>query len=123
MSATSRTLMRCTSVSRLIAKRRANYAKLLAAFTGHPGCRPLRGALPDDVVPYVFPLLVDTPDRSFPRLKMRGVPLFRWEDVDASVCPVSAHYSRHLYQLPCHQELSTADLDWLIAEVKLALEL
>jgi hypothetical protein len=79
--------------------------------------------LPDEVVPYVFPLLVDNPDRSFLRLKMRGVPLFRWEDVDESACSTSAHYSRHLYQLPCHQELSAADLEWLIAEVKLALEL
>jgi hypothetical protein len=123
MSSASRALLRCTSISRLIAKRRAHYAKLLGAFSGQQHCRPLYATLPEDVVPYVFPLLVDNPERSFARLKMRGVPLFRWEEIDESVCGTSAHYSRHLFQLPCHQELSTADLDWLISEVKDAVEL
>jgi dTDP-4-amino-4,6-dideoxygalactose transaminase len=123
MSTASAALLSATSVSRLVARRRRHYEALLAAFTGRSDCRPLYPDLGGTVVPYVFPLIVDNPRRSFPRLKMRGVPLFRWEDIDYSVCEKSRFYSQHLYQLPCHQELSDDELSWLITEVKLALEL
>jgi dTDP-4-amino-4,6-dideoxygalactose transaminase len=122
MSHVSAVLLRCTSVRRLIARRRRNFETLLREFADHPRCRPLHRQLGDGIVPYVFPLYVDHPEVVFPRLKMRGVPLFRWEDVDHSICNVSTLYSQHLFQLPCHQELSASDIRWLVSEVKLALE-
>jgi dTDP-4-amino-4,6-dideoxygalactose transaminase len=122
MSAVSKALCRWTRVSRLVDRRRRHYLALLRAFVGLPGCRPLFSSLPGGVVPYVFPLLVDDPERVFPRVKVRGVPLFRWEDVRHGVCETSSVYSRSLFQLPCHQELSAHEVEWLIAEVKRALE-
>ena len=76
----------------------------------------------DTVVPYAFPLIVHDWQRVFTRLKTRGVPLFRWEDVDRSICAVSTEYSDNLFQLPCHQELSNAEIDWVIAEVEDAID-
>jgi dTDP-4-amino-4,6-dideoxygalactose transaminase len=122
MSAVSHALCRWTRVARLVERRRRHYATLLSAFENQRGCRPLFPVLPEGVVPYVFPLLVDDPERVFPRVKARGVPLFRWEDVRHGVCDTSSVYSRSLFQLPCHQELSAREVDWLIAEVKRALE-
>jgi dTDP-4-amino-4,6-dideoxygalactose transaminase len=123
MSAVSNALCRWTQVSRLVERRRRHYALLLRAFERQRGCRPLFADLPEGVVPYVFPLLVDDPERVFPRVKTRGVPLFRWEDVRHGVCDTSSVYSHGLFQLPCHQELSAHEVDWLIAEMKRALEL
>jgi dTDP-4-amino-4,6-dideoxygalactose transaminase len=34
------------------------------------------------------------------------------------VCPNSEHYSRHLLQLPCHQELRREEIDWIISTIK-----
>jgi dTDP-4-amino-4,6-dideoxygalactose transaminase len=122
MSGISKALCSRISVPQLIERRRSHYAALLRAFENQHGCRPFFPDLPDGVVPYVFPLLVDDPERVFPRLKARGVPLFRWEDVRHDVCETSSVYSRSLFQLPCHQELSAREVDWVIAEVKRALE-
>jgi perosamine synthetase len=118
MSAASHAFLRSTSISRLIARRRRNYRAMHDAFSSQPGCRPFFEYTPEEVVPYVFPLVVDDPDKAFPLLKSRGVPLFRWEQVDVSVCDVATRLSQQLFQLPCHQELSARDVRWLIAEVK-----
>jgi len=122
MSAVSVALCRWTRIPRLVERRRRHFMALLRAFESEPGCRPLYAELGDGVVPYVFPLLVENAERVFPRLKMRGVPLFRWEDVRHGVCETSTLYSQSLFQLPCHQELSAHELDWLISEVRRALE-
>jgi perosamine synthetase len=122
MSAVSNALLHWTRIPRLVERRRQHFETLLRAFAGHEGCRPLFDELPPGVVPYVFPLIVDDAVRVFPKLKVRGVPLFRWEDVRHGVCDTSTLYSRCLFQLPCHQELTQRELEWLIAEVKRALE-
>ena len=85
---------------------------------------PLFDRLPTGVVPYVFPLRVDRPGRVFVRLKTDGVPLFRWErlwnDEAARTDPLSARYATELFQLPCHQDLTDDDLDWIVARVQAA---
>ena len=89
------------------------------------GCRPLFAELPDGVVPQVFPLLVDAPERVFPILKKAGVPVIRfgeflWEGMDEKICPVSADLSRRVFQLPCHQELTESEIEWMIGAVRSA---
>jgi dTDP-4-amino-4,6-dideoxygalactose transaminase len=62
----------------------------------------------------------------FVRLKNDGVPLFRWErlwnDEAVRVDPQSARYATEIFQLPCHQELTDDDLNWIIERVKAAFE-
>jgi hypothetical protein len=79
--------------------------------------------LPEGVFPYVFPLVTDEPERKFPALKNAGVPVIRfgeflWESMDATTCPISVDLSRRVLQFPCHQELSLAEMTWMISEAR-----
>jgi dTDP-4-amino-4,6-dideoxygalactose transaminase len=117
MSTPSRLIVRMAARSRIVRQRRANYNKLAKGLSGLANARPLIPQLPDTVVPYMFPLLIDDPERDFPRLKQQGVPIFRWEDMEAAECATSLSYSLRLLQLPCHQELRPAELDWMIKSI------
>lgn len=118
----SRFVARAAGRSRLVRRRRENYLRLQQALRDQPGCSLVFDDLPPGVVPYVFPLLVHEPERVFPLLKRRGVPIIRfgeylWSGVDETICPVAADYSRRLFQFPCHQELQESELAWILAEV------
>ncbi|MBV8665775.1 MAG: DegT/DnrJ/EryC1/StrS aminotransferase family protein [Burkholderiaceae bacterium] len=119
----SRVLIALASKSRIAAKRRANYMRLQEALADLPDCRPLFAQLPEEVVPYVFPLVARDPARVFPLLKNAGVPVIRfgeflWDGVDETLCPVSVDLSRRVMQFPCHQELKPAELDWMIGQIR-----
>ena len=123
MSISSWLITSLASKHRNTQSRRRNYARLLAELGNLPGCRPLFKTLPDGVVPQVFPLVFDAPERAFPLLKQAGVPIIRfgeylWEGMDLSTCPVSVALSRGVFQFPCHQELSESELEWMIGQVK-----
>lgn len=124
ISIASMQLVERLPVARIVARRRRNYTRLASELTDLPGARALFPHLPDDVVPYVFPLLVDRPERVFRRLKEDAVPLFRWEhlwdDEVTSIDPRSARYATEIFQLPCHQDLTDADVAWIIDRVRAA---
>lgn len=73
--------------------------------------------LGDRDVPYVLAVEIPEPERVFPELKRRGVPVYRWETAfeasAARACPVSARFRRTLIQLPSHQGLTVAERDWI----------
>ena len=113
---------RLTPRRRLVERRIENYGRLAAAFASLSGCRPLFRSLPEGVVPFMVPLWVERLSEVFPKLEDQAVPMqrfgqFLWPGVDESVCEASAAFSHHLLQLPCHQELSAAELDWIIDRV------
>ncbi len=115
----TRFVLRTANLGRIASLRRRNYARLLDGFHGLPDTTILFPALPEGVVPYVFPLLVED-ERVFPALKRRGVPIVRfgeflWEGVND---PVALEYSRKVLQFPCHQEMTRRELDWIVAEVR-----
>jgi dTDP-4-amino-4,6-dideoxygalactose transaminase len=101
-------------------RRREIYQKLHAALATLPGTRPLFETLPAQTVPWVYPLYVNQPKQHFSRLKMQGVPIWRFgeflaAEVTPEVCPVSIDYSEHVFQFPCHQSLTDQDIDWMIS--------
>jgi len=119
----SKYLTKRVSQTRIATCRRKNYLTLLEALTGLPGCHPLFAKLPDGVIPYVFPLIVDEPEKIFKPLKNIGVPIIRfgeflWHSIDANIYPVSTSLSKQVFQFPCHQELMPEELDWMIREIK-----
>jgi len=123
----ARALLRRVSHARIVALRRTHYAALHAACSALPGTRPLHAALPDGACPWMFPLVVDDPDAVFARLHREGVPITRfaetlWRGVDAAVCPNAVYLSRHVLAFPCHQELAPAELAWMIARIRAALQ-
>lgn len=119
----SHLLMRATDAPRLIARRRHHYAAWAQGVAGLAAARPLHPALPESCVPYMFPLLVDHPEFHFALLKRLGVPIWRWDEMARSSCPVAAAYRLRLLHLPCHQDLSAAEIAWMIAAVRAVLEL
>jgi len=126
MSIPSRLIMLLTSGKNLTNKRRRNYQHLNKGLGDLNGVKPLHENLPDNVIPYVYPLLFDEPEKIFPVLKKKGIPIIRfgeflWEGVDSTVCSSSVDLSKRLFQFPCHHELSIKDLDWIVREVRLAL--
>ncbi len=119
----SRYLVKHVSRVRIVSERRKNYIVLQEALSGLPGCRPLFPGLPEGVIPQVFPLIVNEPEKVFPILKNAGVPIIRfgeflWDGVDATVCSASVDLSRHLLQFPCHQELRAEEQMWMIAQIR-----
>ena len=119
----SQYLTKMVSQTRIATKRRKNYITLLEALSGLPECRPLFDRLPDGVIPYVFPLIVEEPEKFFKPLKNLGIPVIRfgeflWHSIDANIYPVSTKLSKQVFQFPCHQELTSAELDWMIREIR-----
>lgn len=121
----SRLLLARSSAARIGASRRANYLRLLEDLHGLPGIRPLHALLPDEVCPWLFPLVAQDPDGLARRLQQEGVPLTRfgyplWEGMDPASCPDAAWLSRHVLGLPCHQELRADEVAWLSGAVRRA---
>lgn len=104
-------------IAEISSRRRKNYQKWTAALTTTPHCRPLFPELPEGCIPYMFPLYIDQPETQFYHLKQLGVPVWRWDSIAASACPTANDYRLHLLHLPCHQSLSEAELDWMIAAI------
>jgi dTDP-4-amino-4,6-dideoxygalactose transaminase len=123
MSWASRTVVGLTATERNVRLRRANFLELLDGIKDVSAVSSLFKRLPDDVVPYMFPLLIKDSDKLFAELKCAGVPIWRWDSMtiwggSEFVCPNSEHYSQHLLQLPCHQELRRDEIDWMISTIK-----
>ena len=112
-----RWLLDHSSCEQIIARRRDNFRYYLKRLQTQRNIRPLHDRLPEQIVPYVFPLLLSLPKQHFPRLKMRGVPIWRWEELADSVCGTSQNYRLKLLQLPCHQSLQRRELDWIIDQL------
>jgi hypothetical protein len=74
--------------------------------------------LPPTAVPYVFPLWVENPDGRYSLLKAERFPVFRWDwlwpGTPALPGDHGLPWSRHVFQLPCHQDLSREHLDALV---------
>lgn len=118
MSLPSRWLVAAMSRTRIVDRRRAHYRFLADALASVPHARPLFPELPDAVVPYMFPFLIDNPEAVFPPLKRQGVPIWRWDDIDTDICPVATDYSKRLLQLPCHQDLTIEELGWMADRIR-----
>jgi len=117
-SRSSRWLVRRTSPESIAEKRRANYSRWLDATRNLPNSHPLYPQLPDDCVPYMFPLYIDHPEPHFDLLKRLGFPVWRWDEMAVSACRVATDYRLHLLHLPCHQSLTEAQMDWLVAAIR-----
>jgi hypothetical protein len=116
--ASSRWIMRHTNIERLANRRREHYMQWVHAVAYLPHCRALYPQLPDCTVPYMFPLHVDCPDPHYFLLKRMGVPIWRWDDMAVSQCPVASRYRLQLLHLPCHQELAVDQMAWMVNAIR-----
>jgi len=127
LSYPSKEIIERTDIERLVCARRNNYQKIHDALAGIRGCHLLYEALPDEVVPFVCPVYVDEPQKHFSSLKLLGVPIWRFgeyldQQVDKNLCANSVELSAHIFQFPCHQELTETELDWMIQAIRTQFE-
>jgi dTDP-4-amino-4,6-dideoxygalactose transaminase len=116
--AISRWVMRHTNIARLTQLRRQHYQQWVNAVAKLPHCTALFPELPTNTVPYMFPLKIDHPDVHFFTLKHLGMPVWRWDDMAVSSCPVATDYRLKVLHLPCHQELTPAQMAWMTSTVQ-----
>ncbi len=121
--AVSRLLRGAVSAVSIAARRRRNYVRLQQGLSGLRGMRPVFDHLPDGVVPYMFPVVVEGLGHVFRDLEDRALPMqrfgqFLFGDTKASCCAVSADMARSGLQLACHQELRDEEIDWIIDTVR-----
>jgi dTDP-4-amino-4,6-dideoxygalactose transaminase len=116
--ACSRWVIRHTNLQRLAESRRQHYQQWVSAVAGLPHCRALFPAMPADCVPYMFPLYIDHPETHFFALKRLGVPIWRWDDMAVSDCAVAADFRLHLLHIPCHQELTPEQMNWMTGTIQ-----
>ncbi|MFT3847213.1 MAG: DegT/DnrJ/EryC1/StrS family aminotransferase [Propionivibrio sp.] len=114
----SRRLALSSSVEHIVRARRLHFRRWLATVAELPHCHAIYSDLPPDFTPYMFPLHIKCPTPHFYWLKQLGFPIWRWDELAASDCPVAQDYRLHLLHLPCHQSLSSKQLDWMTATLK-----
>jgi selenocysteine lyase/cysteine desulfurase len=117
-SAWSRWIASAAHRQRIVATRQRNYLQLAALSASIPGVRVLWPELPESIVPYVFPLWVASPERSYQRVRRAGIPVFRWDDLWAGVPTIPGdsgiEWAAHVFQLGCHQNLDLDDLALMV---------
>lgn len=111
-------LMRHCAHALAAARRRQNYQRWLTVVAELPGIRAWRPELPDTLVPYVFPALLERPARDFPALKQAGLPIWRWDELARTACVHSRDLGVSLLQLPCHQSLTDMEMTSMLETLR-----
>jgi dTDP-4-amino-4,6-dideoxygalactose transaminase len=104
---------------RIISNRRRNYERLATLLSDLPGTSLVQPKLPGACAPYVFPLWVEDPEKTYQSVRLAGIPVFRWDEVWPTT-PAMNHdrgleWSSRVFQIGCHQDLRPADIE-LIAK-------
>jgi hypothetical protein len=67
-------------------------------------------------------VLVEDPDVKYHRLRLRGIPIYRWDEVWWSTPTLTGDvgltWARQVFQLGCHQDLSLNDLQRMALEIR-----
>jgi perosamine synthetase len=117
-SLVSRFLTTRASPEQIAQARRYCYQELTERLAGAVDVRVLFPKLEAGAVPYVLPVVAEHGEAVFMRARGRGVQVFRWEFTEAQECSNTKFYARRLLQFPCHQGLSTRDLDLIAACIR-----
>ena len=110
----SRWIIGHSDIDALLRQRRKNFAAWSQALRGLDGLQTPWASMGPQDTPYAFPVLIDQPAPRFAALKRAGFPIWRWDSLASSHCATSASYRQRLFQLPCHQALTPAQMDWMI---------
>lgn len=115
-------IVKAGGTGRIVARRQANFNRLAEQLSQLKGARPLVMKAGEDAAPYVFPLWVDDPERVYQAVRRSGVPVFRWDDrwpgTPELIDDAGGEWSRHIFQIGCHQDLNSAELAWIVQTLK-----
>jgi perosamine synthetase len=113
-------LLRRFDYDEIARRRRDNFLYLSHRLAGK--ARPLRTGLEDGACPLFFPILVREKSASARRLAERGIGAVElWNEGDPECAggrfPDTDFLRRHVLELPLHQSLTRAQLDYMADEV------
>jgi perosamine synthetase len=119
MSRLSQYVMCNANIADISAKRRRNYQMLADEIKSMTGVVPVYASLPDNIVPWVFPVLAVGVKGLHLRLRERGVPATNWSGVISHCLPLDKFPdSRFLYEniifLPVHQSLQKSEIKTML---------
>jgi len=104
-----RRLSNCTP-EEIIKKRVRNYNYLCSRLINSPLGHVLMPDLYIDTTPYVLPFLLNN-QSTFNHIKNAGIEIYRWEEMVDSGCETCRIYRDCLIQLPCHQDLTSEEIE------------
>lgn len=102
-----------TDLNAVLAQRQQNAKQLMAGLAHSALGHLLWPQLPENSAPYVVPFLLND-SSGFDMVRKRGLQVFRWEELAPTNCSVSLDYRHRLIQIPCHQDLTPADIQQII---------
>ncbi len=114
MTRTARVIVGFCSPENAVDRRRLNYIRLCQVVAGLSRCEALFPEIPSATIPYMVPVIISDPEETFPVLKRSGFPMYRWENCGRSDCEISNRYTRELIHLPCHEQLTSDELERMI---------
>ena len=120
MSGLSRRLLRRFDFASVKQRRRQNFTHLAERLAGR--ATPLRERLDNGACPLFFPILVPDKARAARALRERGIGAVElWNEGDPECAggrfPETDFLRRHVLELPLHQSLTEAQLDYMADEV------
>lgn len=125
-AAVARFILNHADRARIAELRRRNYRLLAEGLARVDGLAVMTPTLAESTVPYVFPIWVDEPERSYHAIRLAGVPVFRWDihwpDVPAMSGDAGLNWCDHVFQLGCHQDLSERDIASIVRIVRECIE-
>ncbi|NOC94218.1 MULTISPECIES: DegT/DnrJ/EryC1/StrS family aminotransferase [unclassified Ruegeria] len=127
MSAFAARPLRAFSVSEAIATRRANWERYRELLTDVAGVRMLVPELTVDTCPLNMPVLVEERDRVVQALQHGGIGATPWwagfnRNLDWTGQAEAMALKNDAVSLPLHQYLSEAHVDYIVSELKRALQ-
>jgi perosamine synthetase len=111
------------SPERIVAARRRNYRLLETSL--RDCARPLRSNLDEGVCPLFFPIWVEDKRPVVEQLHRDGIEAIDFWSVGHPACdekefPQTARARRHVLEIPCHQDLDPAAVNWVADRVRVA---
>lgn len=119
MTALSKYLLSRLDIEAIIESRRRNYLSLLEGIRSFPGIMPFFPQLPEDVCPWVFPLVIEGRKDVHLALRANGIPAVTWGGVIHPTLriqefPDADFLYHHLVMLPIHQSIDDAEIRIMI---------
>ena len=118
MSLALRWMFQCADKEYVAEIRRKNFSFLTEHFKNFSNISCLFKEMSEKTVPYVFPIIIQD-SGNIPRvLRNSGIQILRfgeylWQEGKGNDCKVSNMLSQKCIQLPLHQSLSRADLEYM----------
>lgn len=109
--------------------RRQNYKRLLDSTMELEKIEPLFKSLPDEIVPYTFPIIVkNNHEKIKEELKNFGIPASSWPDLPPEIFESTDSHkeaiwlNQHVLLLPIHQSIKRKEIDYIASSLRIISE-